>query len=335
MEPTDDDADLLQALESGAALIDRSDSGRVEVRGPDRAALLHNLTTNEVKALKPGQGREAFITSPQGRTLGLVTLLVGTDLILLKTWAGGLETFLPHLRKYGALDDATIEETTARTFEYHLIGPKSADLLSSLGADLPPAGDLAHHATTLDGHPVLIARESPTIEPGHTVVGDLDDGPAVSAAIKSAGRPLGLVTMAPDQFEALRIEAGTPAPGPDFSDANLPQELARDSRAISYIKGCYLGQETVARLDALGHVNKLLRGLRFDSDTPPPVGSKLTAEGREVGTLTSSTRSIRGGRALGLAIVRASHTEVGTALVVDPEGLRIAAVVVDFPIRDP
>ena len=336
MEPTVTDAELLRALESGVALIDRSDAGRVEVSGPDRAALLHNLTTNDVKALKPGRGVEAFVTSPQGRTLGLVTLLAAPERIHLRVAPGGLELVLPHLRKYGALDDAEIDDATGRTFELHLVGPKAGVLLQKLGAEPPPEGDLAHIATSIAGHPVLIARESPTVDPGLTIVGARADESAVTDAIAEAGAPFGLARMAPDQFESLRIEAGTPKPGRDFTDANLPQELGRDSRAISFVKGCYLGQETVARLDALGHVNKLLRGLRFDSGTPPAPGSKLFPEGgdgREVGTLTSASRSLRGGGAIGLAIVRTSHVEEGTRLVCDADGLRVAAVVAELPIR--
>jgi folate-binding protein YgfZ len=318
--PAASDRELLDALDRGVAWIDRSDRVRMEVTGPDRAKFLHNLTTNEVKRLGVGRGCEAFVTSPQGKTLGFVTLHAGEDRIWLRTDSGGLVHVLPHFGKYGALDDVAWDDATARTFEQFLVGPRAGDLIRALGGEVPPEGDLTHHATCLAGHPVLIVREAPTVDPGLTIVGDAGDADAVSEAIAGAGRALGLVRMTPEQFEALRIEAGTPAFGRDVTDANLPQEAARDARAISFVKGCYLGQETVARLDALGHVNKILRALRFEGAEVPPAGSSLSAEGKAVGVVTSAARSIRDGAAVGLAIVRVTHAEPGAELACAWEG---------------
>ncbi len=329
---TANDSELLQALDHGVAWIDRSDRARLVVNGPDRAKFLHNLTTNEVKRLAVGRGAEAFVTSLQGKTLGFVTLHVAEDRIWLRTDPGGLTHLMPHFAKYGALDDVSWDDTSDRTFEYHLVGPKSADLLRRLGVDSPPEGDLAHHAATVAGKPVLVVRESPTVDPGFTLIGDAPDAPAVAEAIRKAGEGLGLVRMSPEQFEALRIEAGTPAFGRDVTDGNLPQELARDRRAINFVKGCYLGQETVARLDALGHVNRILRGLRIESDSTLPAGSVLLADGKEVGRVTSSARSLRDGRGIGLAIIRTSHAADGTEISCSVGEVAVSAVVRELPI---
>ncbi len=327
------DPQLLESLDQGVALVDRTDRGRLGLVGPDRAKLLHNLTTNDLRRLASGRGCEAFVTNLQGKTLGFVVALVGDDRILVRADPGTLVGLLPHLQKYGALEDVSLDDQSDRTFEYHLLGPQAGPLLSHLGAALPAADDLSHHATTIAGHPVLLVRETPTVDPGLTVIGEVQDEPAVAGAILEAGRDLGLVRMAPDQFEALRIEAGTPVYGKEITDANLPQELDRDRRAISFTKGCYLGQETVARLDALGHVNKILRGLIFDSPQAPPPGSALARDGKPAGTVTSSARSLRLGTGIGLGIVRVAHAEIGTELVCSFDGGELLARVAAFPLR--
>lgn len=327
------DRPLLDALDQGVAWSDRSDRVRLDVTGPDRAKFLQNLTTNEVKRLAVGRGVEAFVTSLQGKTLGFVLLHAADDRILLRTDPGALAPLLPHFQKYGALDEVAWSDRTGQTFEYHLVGPKTADLVRQLGGTPPPEGDYNHHATTLAGRPVLLVRESPLVDPGLTIIGEAADADAVANAIREAGAAFGLVAMSPEQFEALRIEAGTPAAGRDVTESNLPQEVGRDARAISFVKGCYLGQETVARLDALGHVNRLLKGLRFETDTPPSPGSPLLSDGKEVGRITSSARSLRDGRALGLAYVRVAHANAGTELLCRLEGGEVIARVADLPMK--
>ncbi len=327
------DRQLLDALDHGVAWIDRSDRVRLDVTGSDRAKFLHNLTTNEIKRLAVRRGCEAFVTSLQGKALGFVLLHVDPDRILLRTDPGAFDPLLPHFQKYGALDDVAWEDRSGQTFEYHLVGPKAADLVRQLGGEVPPEGDYYHLATTLADRPVLLIRESPLVDPGLTIIGESTDAEAVADAIRQAGSASGLVAMSPPQYEALRIEAGTPVSGRDVTEANLPQEVGRDARAINFVKGCYLGQETVARLDALGHVNRLLKGLRFESDDQPPAGSTLLADGKEVGRLTSAARSIRDGRPVGLAYVRIAQAEAGTPLACMLEGREVVARVADLPIR--
>lgn len=322
----------------GAGLLDRSDRARIEVAGPDRGKFLHNLTTSDVKRLAPGRGQEAFVTNPQGKTLGYVTLLAGDDRILLRTEAEGLPTLLAHLRKYGIFDDVAIEDETARTFELHLAGPRADDVLRRAGGEPPPVEDLAHHTTGVSGALVWVVREAPTGLPGLTLIGPSADASAVAAALRQAGEPDGMAEITPDLFEVLRIEAGTPLFGRDVSAENLPQEIARDDRAICFVKGCYLGQETVARIDALGHVNKLLRGLRFPgAGVCPPPGTVLELDGKAVGTVTSSADSPGWGMPVALGYVRTAQARAGTELHAMVAGQAHRAVVCDlpmFPVRE-
>src|SRR4051794_36383384 len=272
---------VYHAIENGVAWADRSGRVRFDIAGPDRAKFLHNLTTNEVKRLPVGRGCESFITSLQGKTIGHVTLLACPEAILLRTDPGGLVLALPHFQKYGVFDEIALEDRSDTTFEYHVAGPRADELIRAAAGVVPESVELAHVTATLAETPVLLIRESPTGRPGLTLIGPRAAASRVVELLKSLGAGQGMADLDPECFEVLRIEAGTPVFGREVTEKNLPQELDRDARAINYVKGCYLGQETVARIDALGHVNQVLRGLRLDPGSACPApGAGLEAEGK-------------------------------------------------------
>jgi folate-binding protein YgfZ len=300
-------------------MVNRSDRLRIEVTGPDRAKLLHNLTTNDVQRLAAGRGCEAFVTSTQGKTLAYTILLACDDRILVRSDPGGMELALPHMQKYGVFSDAAIEDVTATTFELHLLGTDAAKLLRRGSSELPREGDYCHVSTEFFGFSLRVVRESPTGLGGLTLIGAAADAEPVWNNLLTRGRDLGLIVVDSETFEVLRVAGGTPVFGKDITDKNLPQEIGRDERAISFVKGCYLGQETVARIDALGHVNQLLKGLRFDAGSPcPPAGSTLWHEGKPVGTVTSAVYSPVRNAPLALAFVRTNCARAGTVLEVKP-----------------
>ena len=315
-------------------LIDRSDRVRIEVSGPDRAKFLHNLTTNEVKRLAAGRGCEAFVTSLQGKTIGYVIILAAEDRILVRSDPGGMELALAHFGKYGMFDDVTIADRSEATFELHLTGAGADEWMRGAGGRVPDDPDYAHVLGELGGRPVRIVRESPAGMPGLSVIGEKGDLATVTAALTAAAGVGHPVELSPSEFEALRIEAGTPVFGKDVTEKNLPQELGRDARAISFVKGCYLGQETVARIDALGHVNQVLKGLSFEpgSECPAP-GSALEADGKRVGTVTSAAFSPWRGQPVALGMIRTSHANAGTPLAVATPGAAgpVVATVCDLP----
>jgi len=320
-----------ETMPAHAGLADRSDRCRIEVSGPDRAKFLHNLTTNDVKRLAAGRGHEAFVTSPQGKTIGYVVILAADDRILVRSDPGGMELVLPHVRKYGLFDDVAIVDRSAETFELHLLGAGGVERVHRAGGRVPEAFEYAHTTAEIGGRAVRIVRESPAGQPGLTLIGERQDRAAVVDALKAAGDLPELGALA---WDALRIEAGTPVFGKDVTEKNLPQEIGRDDRAISFVKGCYLGQETVARIDALGHVNQVLKGLAFEprSACPPP-GSPVEADGKRVGAITSAAVSTARGCPLAIALVRVSHAAAGTAVRVDlgPGAEPIVATVCDLP----
>src|SRR5262249_54396005 len=156
---------------------------------------------------------------------------------------------------YGVFEDVAIEDRSSSSFELHVAGAGAFDLVNRALGRLPEDGDYSHVATAIGEHAVQIVRESPVGLPGLTLIGDRKAVAALEEILTAAGAPSGISKIDPMTLEAMRIEAGTPVFGKDITEKNLPQEIGRDSQTISFVKGCYLGQETVARIDALGHVN--------------------------------------------------------------------------------
>jgi len=326
--------DCYRAVDEAVGWIDRSARRRLEVAGPDAAKFLHNLTTNDVKRLPAGRGCEAFVTSPQGKTLAYVTILARPGSLLVRSDPDGLSAALPHLQKYGIFDDVELTDRTDDSREYHLAGPGSEAWVARAGGAVPAADDLAFVEARMFGHDVLCVRESPTGRPGLTLIAF----GAEAAKLGDVLREQGPVEIDAETFETLRIEAGTPMYGREVAESNLPQEIGRDDRAISFVKGCYLGQETVARLDALGHVNKIVKGLRFEPGGPcPSPGAVLESDGKKVGVVTSSAFSPGWNSGVGLGAIRISHAAPGTALAWTrtEDSTSHAAVVCDLPSRPP
>ncbi|GIW87528.1 MAG: glycine cleavage system protein T [Isosphaeraceae bacterium] len=306
--------------------IDRSDRARLLVRGTDRIRLLHNLTTQDVKRMEVGRGAEAFVTSPQGRTLGYVTLHLLDDAVLVRADAGGLVEALPHLRKYAVFDDVEWEPVEDRTFEWHLIGDEVSERLRSAGLATPADEDRREELAGWERGAIGVIRESPTGQPGWTLI-----GPRIAAADVADRLLAGLRALTAEEFELGRIRAGTPVWGREVTPARLPQELDRDSRAISFTKGCYLGQETVARLDALGHVNQILRGLVFERPEAPIAGMTLyDEEGKPAGSVTSAAAGGTQSTAIGLGLIRTRCAQPGTPLrLEDGQGARVSRLPIE------
>ncbi len=328
-------------LNESAGLVDRSSRVRLKISGPDRAKFLHNLTTNEIKKLLPSKGRETFVTSPQGKTLGFLTVLATQEgFLLVRTDPQGANLVLPHLNKYGIFDDVAIEDESASTFELHIAGPRAEDLVASIAGVMPGGDDLNHSMSSVDGIPIRLIRESPTGRPGFTIIGESAGSNEIRSRLRQQGQAAGIGDLEIDEaaFSAMRIEAGTPVFGQDLTEKNLPQELGRDARAISFVKGCYLGQETVARIDALGHVNQMLRGFRSDSPAERfEAGDVLQAGGKPVGHLTSVAYSPGWNRWVALGYLRESARQAEAPLsIVRQDGREIGRVIVcELPMIPP
>jgi tRNA-modifying protein YgfZ len=313
------------ALTTGAGLVDFTSRTQLELTGADRASFLHNLCTNSVRDLAPGNGCEAFVLNVKGHIVGHVFIFAGPNSHVVETVPGQAEKLLVHFDRYLIREQVELHDRSQEWTEVLLAGPRAASVLGQLGLPLPPTR-LAHVAAPLNNNPVWLRRIDLT-GPGDFVVACRQDQFAdVRATLISAGA----AGCGEEAFQAARIENGTPLYGIDIGEENLPQEIGRDQLAISFTKGCYLGQETVARIDALGHVNRMLRGVRFFCDAVPRVGTPLflDASDKPVGQITSSCWSPRLKSPLALAFLKRGHHEPATKLNWE-EG---AAEVVPLPV---
>lgn len=296
-----------EALRHGAAWMNLSERGRIAVRGRDRARLLHNLTSNEVKKLAAGSGCYAFLLSPQGRIQADLTLLAFDDHVLLDTEPELREKIVQHVRRYIVADQVELEDVTASTCAIALEGPESAQVLEKAGG-AAPGGDYQHLAWG-EAKEVTVARMSLTGQPGFRVYAAARQADDIIRRLVEAGAQ----PATEEEARLVRLENGRPRYGEDIRDTSLPHETGQ-MHAVSFSKGCYLGQEIVERIRAQGHVNRKLVQLHLDSAGPVAAGAKLTVGGAEAGEITSSVYSPAQGGAVALAYVRASYAAPGQAL---------------------
>jgi folate-binding protein YgfZ len=321
---------------SGAALFDVSHRGKLELTGPDAPNFLHNLCTNDVVNLPLGAGCEAFFTSAKAKVIAHalvyhVRIAAGRDALWLDIDPGQSTRLIQHLDHFLISEQVEFADRTADFAELHLAGPQARAVLErALGEAIPDLGPLEHMERTFGENATChIRRHDPLGLPGYDLVCLRQRAAEVWQRLTAAGAtPAGL-----DAYEMLRVEAGTPVYGIDIDENRFVVEVGR-SDAISYTKGCYLGQEPIVMArDRAGHVNRRFRGLRLRDGKPLPAGTKLLApDGKEAGIVTSSLVSPRlGGIALGY--VRRGHEQPGTVLEAEPAGSGRRAVVEELPFK--
>ncbi|CAB4862421.1 unannotated protein [freshwater metagenome] len=279
------------AMETGwPIVVDCSDRGKLALSGDGAVAALNAVVTNDVEALSPGSGLYAAVLTGKGGMLGDLRVLRTADGLLLDTERVALQDVFDVLRRGLLGYDAQLGKRTLECGLLRLAGPGSRAIA---GAEDLPDEEHAHLATTVGGLPVrLIATDV-----GVDVLCDAAETAAVTTALEAAGG----VPAGEESLELLRIERGRPRFGVDIETGVIPQEAGLNERAVSFTKGCYIGQETVARLHYKGRPNRHLRGLRLSA--PCPVGTTLHLEDREIGHLTSSGVSGQFGP-IGLALLR-------------------------------
>lgn len=314
-----------QAALHGAAVVEEPSAGRLFMRGRDRAALLHRLSTNDIERLRPGQGNTTVLTTPIGRIIDLVVVYALDDALLLITSAGQGPAVFSHLKKNIFFNDQVTLEPAGRSHgQLALYGPAAPEVLAGLGASLPSLALHQHTAATPAGIPVQIARRQPIGGNGFTLIVPAQQMPALQEALSTAG----VVTLSAATFETLRIEQGYPAFGHELSQEYIPLETGLLD-AISFSKGCYVGQEIIARMESRNRLAKQLRGLKLrEVNSELPVPTKLLVDGKDAGDLTSVTHSpLHGPIALGY--VRTAHAEPGSIVTIS--GTEIEAEVSVLP----
>jgi tRNA-modifying protein YgfZ len=293
-------------------LLDRSERGKLALTGAEAKSFLQGQVTNDVEALSPGQGCYAAFLTPKGKMLGDLRILDAGDEILLDTERVALQELFNMIRRFSIGFDVQLHKRTLECGLLSLLGPESGTVAGGPELGEP---EHSHAALTLDG---IEARAIRT-DLGIDLLCDAADVDRLRAA-------LGVAALSEAVAECLRIERGRPRFGVDLDDTVIPQEAGLNERAVSFTKGCYVGQETVARLHYRGKPNRHLRGLRLDADAAA-TGDELTFEGRAVGRLGSVALSPRFGL-IGLALVR-REAPVGSVVAVGDGTAR--AEVVELP----
>lgn len=300
-----------------AGLLDEPSRVIIRVSGDRAPEMLHGLATNDINGLEPGQAAYAFMLTPKGRIVGEMRVIRLSDEIWLDMPASCRDSTLGHLRKYLPPMYAVFEQAELRRLA--VIGPAAPAALglwagSEAGSELEPLRSLGVEREDFEAR--VLGRES--IEgPGFDVYVSTDSHAAALRSLEDAVMEAGGRRSDAGDWEIRRVERGIPAYGVDFGESELAQELSQDDRAISFDKGCYTGQEVVARIHFRGHVNRILRGFRLPHTDLAP-GQALYAGDRERGVLGSVVASPRFGPiALGFARAELSP---GSRLALEPSG---------------
>lgn len=294
----------------------------LELTGKDRAAFLHNFCTADVKKMNVGEATELFILDSRGKTLAFGHVFCCENRLLISTADGQhSESVRQHLDKYVIREDVEVKDISSERQDLFVLGQASVDATRKF-AEL---GSNECREVEFDEKVVLLAA----IElAGFGML--LSSRPDACDGVRKFLADQDVLPCSGKLFDSLRLAAGTPKFGAEVDETNLPQELRRDEKAISFTKGCYLGQETVAKIDAIGHVNRFLVGVLFEGPIVEGVASdcEVTKDGAKIGALKSLADSPFHNQTIGMAYVKRKHASAGTEVVVG--GCR--ATIVDFPI---
>ena len=297
---------------AGAGVVRLRDWSTVRVAGNDRVTFLHNMCTNDVKRLSAGEGCEAFFTDVKGKVVAHGFLLAGSDAIEIVMVPGTAGRLIAQLDRYIIREDVALSDKSGDVAWLLAFGERAGAVLEQVVGT--GVGELAaawtHQAFDVAGVAVEAVRCELPWMGGFLLGCPAESVPAIEAKLIAAGATLGSESL----LNTVRVESSWPLRGVDFDESNLPQEISRDDKAISFRKGCYLGQETVARIDALGHVNKQLAAILFEGDAVPTVGAELFQGEQAAGRVTSSCWSPRAARPQAMAMVKRGANAVGTPL---------------------
>lgn len=325
------------ALRESVGVLDLSFRGRICLTGADRVRFLHGQVTNDVKKLKPGEGCYAALVTAKGKMESDLNIFALPDELLLDFEPGLTAKISERLEKFIISDDVQIVDVAPHYGLLTVQGPKAEVVIRQL-EHFPeiPGKPLAFVKVTdamlgeiyLMNHPRLGSSGFDLFVPNNAL--GLVADKLIAAAKALGGRACGW-----QAFEIARIEAAIPRYGADMDETNLPLEAGLESRAVSYSKGCYIGQEVLNRIHSIGQVTKELRGLRLVDTLPalPQRGDKLFHAGKEVGYITSAVKSSALNASLALGYVRKEANQLGTDLTLRSATGESSASIVALPFK--
>ena len=320
--------DVYAAVRQRAGLVDRADRARVVVSGADRASFLQGLLTNDVVSVKAGQGCYAAYLTAQGRMIADLHVYELGDVMLLTLHRDVKETVMVKLDQVIFSEDVQLGDVTDTFAQMAVVGPQAAAIVATLlpvaAETLVALGEHGNLRTSWLESPAIIAHADDIGAPGFDLFIESPQGDALKRALIAAGA----VEVDPATADAIRIESGVPLFHRDMDEETIPLEAGIESRAISFSKGCYVGQEVIIRVLHRGHgrVARRLVGLRFEGDRVPVAGTAIRAGDREIGEVTSSAYSPALRRPIALGYVHRDFIEPGTRVSVEGADAEVTAL---------
>lgn len=314
--------------DGGAGLIDPSARGRILISGTEAVMFLNGLITNDMKTLAPNTWMPAVFPNVQGRLLAAVRVIHREDGFLIDTENATRNTLVKLLERFTLAGDFRLADLTENTAQLSIQGTKAPEIMAAIfGEPLANLGRNAVASADWQGEQVAIIRASHTAEDGFDLFVDATAGEILrDTFIKAGATPVG-----DDMVETLRLEAGIARYGIDMDETSVVTETNLDD-AVSFTKGCYIGQEIIARIKYRGHVAKKLAGLIFEGEASLESGGKIfSSDDKEIGRVTSFAFSPRLNRTVALAYVKYDYLAPGTSVSVESSGTKVAAAVAELP----
>lgn len=320
-----------EALQEGVGLLDLSHRGKMRITGRDRRTWLHGQVTQDVNGLPEWQGAYATVLNPQGHMVSDMRIFALPDALLVDVPAGTQAPMPEYLDRYLIMERAEIEDLTDEWALLSLQGPQSARAAGSVLGDSVtrlPAWGIA--AASFDDETVYVTRSGHCGEDGFDVLVPARCAAGLWGALCQDRRAFAVHSVGWEALNVRRVEAGIPWWGAELDPSIVPLE-ARLERAIHFRKGCYVGQEIIARIEARGHVNNLLAGFFIEGEALPPAGAQIQKDGKKVGRITTALGSLRLQRPVALGYLRRELQEPGTRVQAAAEDRTLELEVAPLP----
>jgi folate-binding protein YgfZ len=300
-------------LRKSAAWLDLPGRGTIAVRGPDRTRLVHALTSNDIRGLEPGHGCYSFFLNEQGRVLANANVFCLENQILLDTEPETRATVLSHIEEFTIADDATTVDLSEGIATLSIEGPLAAEVLGSITAVLPAT---AHEI--IEWPSGWVARVTTTGQPGFLMFVPVEERALLIGRLECAGA----VQASAQDARTVRIENGMPRYGEEITSRFMALEVSQP-HALSFHKGCYLGQEVVERVRSRNALSRVLMPVRFSPSSSADAGMKLFDGNQRAGEIMSAVQSPMDGRWVGIACIRADIARKGKVLSFDSGSVTI------------
>lgn len=317
-----------QAVRNQVGLIDLSFRGKIRLAGPERTQFLHGMVTQDIKGIPEGSGAYALMTDPKAHILADMKVYNLGDWFLLDVEPELKDKVIHTLDKY-LLVEATLDDITDQYGLLSIQGPGSEALLRTLLSEPGiPVAEYQHLPGKLAGVEIVVIRTGYTGEIGFELLIPRERVKEVWDVLmfQDSVTPVGMMA-----WDILRLEAGIPRYGIDMDENNLPLEVGVEKQAISYTKGCYIGQEVIARMKYRGHANRFLMGFKFQGEKVPQRGDKIRKEDKEIGWITSAVFSPGFKSALGMGYIHREYAQPGISVRVESSQESLEGEVVTLP----